>query len=142
MFRAQEQAFPILADVLKTFPQFPFVMYAANASWAKAQSPTLVAFMKANIASLQWLYDPKNRAHAIDILARATNSPPEDAEKTYAYYITQIALYPVDGRITPAKMTLAIDAVMRFGLIKTAPAPASLYDDSYVEAANTAMRIR
>jgi NitT/TauT family transport system substrate-binding protein len=143
MFRAREGGYPALADVLKTFPQFPFVMYAANANWAKAQSPTLVAFLRANIAAIRWLYDPKNRARAIEILAQATNSPAQDASETYDAYIGDIKLYPVDGTIAAAKMQLAVDAVLNFKLINPpAPAPATFFDNAYVRAANAQSRMR
>jgi NitT/TauT family transport system substrate-binding protein len=143
MFRAQEQGFPVLADILKTFPQFPFVLYAANVNWAKAQSDTLMAFIKANIQATMWMYDPKNKDRCIDILAKTTNSPAEDAAKTYAYYIEGIKFFLVNGTATAAKIQLAIDADVSFKLVNPpTPAATSFYDNTYVAAANAQLRVR
>ena len=141
MFRAQDQGFPVIGDVLNVFPQFPFVWYAANTSWAKAHPDTLMALIKANVQSTQWLYNPKNRARAVQILAETTNSPAADAERTYDYYIKNVKFYLVNGEMAPSKVQVAIDAVMSFKLIAPPPPPPSrFYDNSYVRAVNAQMK--
>ena len=46
-FKAIAQGFPVLDEVPKYFPNFPYVTWAARPAWAKDHSDLVIAFIKA-----------------------------------------------------------------------------------------------
>lgn len=143
MFRATDAGYPVIADVYTYFPQFPFINYAVNANWAKTHADLLIAALKTYAQAVLWLYDPANHQKAVDILARETNSPADDAEKTYGLYVTKLKFFTVNGTTTVEKVKLAIDALLRTKQIAAAPANLSVfYDNQYVAAVNAQLKIR
>ena len=53
--------------------------------WAKANSDPLVRYMRAIIEGERWLFDPANKAEAIELAVDQAKLPPEVAARAYAY---------------------------------------------------------
>jgi NitT/TauT family transport system substrate-binding protein len=135
-FRAISQGYPILDNVQKYYPHFPFDTYAASTSWLPTHRTEAVAFLKSIAAGVRFLYDPKNKARALQILSSETNTSDDDTLKTYDLLITQLHAFPLAGTSTPADYNLVIDAVVKLGLVKPPlPPPTKFYDNSYGDEA-------
>jgi ABC-type nitrate/sulfonate/bicarbonate transport system substrate-binding protein len=70
--------------------------------WAKANSDTLVRYIKAYVEGRRWALDPANKAEAIALLADRLKLAPEVAAQSYA-----LAADPVDGIARDAKFDMA-----------------------------------
>ena len=135
-FRAVEAGYPVLAEVKKYYPQFPFDTYAVNSTWAPAHRATLVAFLRGLLNGVKFLYDPKNKTQAISILMSETNTSLSDATKTYDELVTKEKTYSTVGTSTPNDYNQVIFTLIQLGLAKAPlPSPTKFYDNSYLEAA-------
>lgn len=134
-FSAASQGYPILDDSRKYFPNFPTSGYTANVAWATAHRPLLVAFIKSVLEGVKWLYDPKNKARALQILEEATNTAPGDAERTYDQYTRQ-HLFSTSGRYDTPDFPAVVEMLVQTKQISAAPpAGTKIYDDSFADAA-------
>jgi NitT/TauT family transport system substrate-binding protein len=135
-FRAADQGYAVVAEIQKYFPNFPFGGLAARIAWAKSHRDMVVAFDKSYLQGVRWLFDPANRARAIQLLIDETNTTPDDASKTYDLYVARLRLYSRDGRFTDADFTQVLDALLKTkDITPPAPPPSRFYDNSYVDAA-------
>jgi ABC-type nitrate/sulfonate/bicarbonate transport system substrate-binding protein len=134
-FSAASQGYPILDDSRKYFPNFPTSGYTANVPWATAHRPLLVAFIKSVLEGVQWLYDPKNKTRALQILEEATNTAPGDAERTYEQYTRQ-HLFSTSGRYDVADFPAVVEMLVQTKQITAGPpAGTKIYDGSFAEEA-------
>jgi len=69
--------------------------------WAKANSDTLVAYLKAIIGGYRWLLDPNNKSATLAMMADRLRLPADVAAKTYA-----VVTDPVDGFAKDGKFDL------------------------------------
>jgi NitT/TauT family transport system substrate-binding protein len=140
-FRAEAAGFPVLDNVAKYFPVFPFDTFSARTDYAKKNPDILTAYTKSILQSVNWLYNGVNKVKAADILARNTNVPPEDATKTYDFFITQMKYYNRSGMMTNGDLAPVLSALLKTGQIKPpAPDPARFYDNTFVNKANAELR--
>jgi NitT/TauT family transport system substrate-binding protein len=131
-FRAISLGYPILDDVQKYYKNFPFDTYAASTSWLPTHHSETVAFLKSIAAGVRFLYDPKNKAKALQILSTETSTSDEDTLKTYDLLINQLHAIPTDGTSSIADYQPVIDAVLKLGIVKPPLPPATkFYDNSF-----------
>jgi ABC-type nitrate/sulfonate/bicarbonate transport system substrate-binding protein len=141
-FSAASQGYPILDDSRKYFPNFPTSGYTANVAWAAGHRPLLVAFIKSVLEGVKWLYDPKNKARALQILEEATNTAPGDAERTYDQYTRQ-HLFSASGRYDADDFPAVVEMLVQTKQIAAAPpAGTKIYDDSFADEAGRAVKAR
>jgi ABC-type nitrate/sulfonate/bicarbonate transport system substrate-binding protein len=140
-FRAEGAGYPVLDNVKKYFPTFPFDTFCARTDYAKKNPDLLTAYTKSILQGVNWLYNPANRAKAVDILARNTNSPLEDANKTYDFFITEMKYYNRTGVMTNDDLAAVFSALLKTNQIKPpAPDPTRFYDNTFVNRANAELR--
>lgn len=132
---AMRQGFPILDTFREPFLQTPLIL---NTAWAAKNRPVAVRFVGASRTAARWIYDPKNKAEAIDILAKDTGVARDIAEASYQFLVEEQKAYSADLAVPEASMTniLKIDREVNPG----AAAPAKFemkkyYDPSYLQAA-------
>jgi ABC-type nitrate/sulfonate/bicarbonate transport system substrate-binding protein len=116
---------------------FPFTVWAVNLDWAAKNRDAVVKFSRAYTRGVRWLYDPKNKDQAIDILIRYSKQDKKDVEDTYDFMIGKIRAFSEDGRLSDDAFEKMMDALLDFGDI-AAPAPpkTKLWDGSYADAAD------
>lgn len=142
-FRAESAGYPVLDRVQKYFPVFPFDTFSARIDFAKKNPDILIAYAKSILRAVNWLYDPGNKSKAVAILAEATNVSPDDATKTYDFFITQVKYYHRTGLMTNEDLAPVISALLKTDQIKPpAPDPARFYDNTFATKANAALRRR
>src|SRR5262245_9199658 len=90
---AEAAGFHRLGNAVDVLGRYQGLVGAARRSWARDNSAKLVGYIRAYRAALAWLYDPANRAEALQILQKNVRGmTPELAEKTH-----DVLLAPTGG---------------------------------------------
>lgn len=119
--------YPSLRDVTT-------VNVLARESWYKEKPDVARRFVQAYVAITAWLYDPRNRDEAIQILAEQTRMEPKYAERTYQQFVVEMQLLPTNPRVDARHLAQAYANLKRVGL--TVPDdPMALVDSSLVDGA-------
>lgn len=140
-FRASDAGYPVVAEVQKYVPNFPFGGLAVRSDWARSHSDLLTAFNKSYVQGVRWLNDPANRARAVQFLIDETNTAPADAQKTYDLYIGRLQVYSKTGRFSNDDFAQVLDALLKTKQITApVPAPSRFYDNRYADAALRQLR--
>lgn len=140
-FLAESEGYTNIGNLLKVMPEFPFGGFAINVPWAQTHHDLLVAYFKGYLTGMAWLYDPANRAAAIQILITATGASPANAARTYDLFIPQLHALSRDGLTTVPQFQRVMDALVRFkSLAPPLPAPTKFFDNRYVAEAAAQLR--
>ncbi len=138
-FQAQAMGYTDLGAVYKVLPGFPFSGYGVNIEWAKSNRNAVVGFIKAVHQGIEWLYDKKNRAEAVNILVKSVGAKPDDVAKTYDLFFGELQAFRRDGTIPPDGFNRMLAAVAELGdLPKPVPPMSKFVDDSFLKAARLA----
>jgi ABC-type nitrate/sulfonate/bicarbonate transport system substrate-binding protein len=133
-FRAGAQGFTNLGDIEPHLKDFPFTVWAANTDWASKNGKALNGYVKAYGRAMRWLYDPKNREKAIDILVKYSKQNRKDTADTYDYFIVKLKAFSADGLISDAAYKKMMDGLISLGDMKAPVPPLSKFvDTSYVK---------
>jgi len=110
------------------------VVVVAMRPWYTANQDTVVRFLKGWADATEWLYDPKNKAEAIQILAERLKVEERYAANTYRVFVEELKGYPARGRLNPDAVRQAAENMKILG--GTPPAdPAKYLDTSLWEKA-------
>jgi NitT/TauT family transport system substrate-binding protein len=140
-FRAAAAGYPVVAEMQKYIPTFSFGGLAARIDWAKSHRDLIMSFDKSYLQGVHWLYDPANRARALQVLQDVTNTTPDDAAKTYDLYVTRSKLFSADGRFADADFAKVLGVLQATNQIAPPyPPPSRYFDNSYAEAAMAQLR--
>src|SRR5947207_2511280 len=81
---AEAAGFVRLAKSAEIVGRYQGSVGAARRPWAAANVGALVRFIRAYVAAVDWLYDPANRAEAMDILRRRlADVSPDNPARSY-----------------------------------------------------------
>lgn len=139
-FRASNAGYSKIADVAKFFPAFLFNTFAVRPDWAAAHSNLVISFTKGYLQGVKWLYDPRNKAQAIQILSQSTNTSMDDATQAYDL-VTSLQVFSQNGIPTGHDIAPVLDALVKIGSVQSPlPALSQFYDDRYAKAANVQLR--
>jgi NitT/TauT family transport system substrate-binding protein len=140
-FRAISAGFPVLDDVPKYFPHFPYIAWAVRPSWAKDHADLVVAFVRSELQAARWLAEPANKAKAIALLMEVTNSSELDATRSYDVFVTQDRYFSPTGLFAPGSFNRVEQTMLQAGMLQAPVPPAtSLYDNTYAQRANGLLR--
>lgn len=90
---AEAAGFRRLGNAVDVLGRYQGLVGAARRSWARDNAARLVGYIRAYRAGVDWLYDPGNRADALQILQKNVQGmTPELAARTY-----DVLLAPVGG---------------------------------------------
>ncbi|MFN2461999.1 MAG: ABC transporter substrate-binding protein [Candidatus Velthaea sp.] len=100
-FDAQLKAkgYTLLGNATDVIGRYQGITGNTRRSWAQAHQDVLVGYIRAFVAALGWLYDPKNRDEAIAIYVDAAKVTPDIAAQTYA-----AAVEPAGGLFPRARI--------------------------------------
>lgn len=140
-FRAIDDGYPILDEVVKYFPNFPTNGLATRVDWAQSHRDQLIAFMRGFQQGVRWVYNPANRARAVQMLEEVDNITPDVASRTYDLFVQRGHLLSRTGRFERNDFAQVIDTLILTKQIASPPPPPDrFYDNSYIDAANTQLR--
>src|SRR5436189_240442 len=81
---AEAAGFVRLANSAEIIGRYQGSVGAARRAWATANAGALVGYIRAYVAAVDWLYDPANRAEAMEILQRRlADVSPGNAARSY-----------------------------------------------------------
>ena len=85
-FHAQTAGFTLLGHTVE-YVDMPFAGISVNTNWAAANKGTVGKLITVYNESMAWLYDPKNRDEAVEILMKVSKIKKDDVEKAYDFLI-------------------------------------------------------
>jgi ABC-type nitrate/sulfonate/bicarbonate transport system substrate-binding protein len=85
-----------------------------NTNWAAANRATAEKLVKVYDDSMAWLYDPKNRDEAVEILMKVSKTKKEDVEKAYDFLIGGKYFEPT-GTVSKSRLNKLVDALKSLG---------------------------
>lgn len=136
-FLAMSDGYTNLGNVQSVLPSFPFDGFAVNTAWAQSHSALVVAFLKGYLQGLRWLYNPANKAQAVQILSQATNTNPDNGARSYDEFFVSLKAFSQDGRSHAADFAKVLSALSQMKVLDAPlPSPAKFFDNRYVDQAN------
>jgi NitT/TauT family transport system substrate-binding protein len=116
-FQVQSQGYNDLGLATQYAPELAFSGTVVNKAWAARSADVLKRVLAAQSKSTEYLYDPNNRAEAVNILVKVSGQKPEDVEKSFDFFIRN-NLFDRSGKISRVKMNALIDALVGLGDVK------------------------
>lgn len=133
-FAALDQGYPDLGLVSDVFKVWTQNNIEVNSTWAKANRPAVVAFLKAHIKAINYFYDPKNEAEVIGIMQKVTKDNEANTKRTYAYYVKEGVLAK-GGELSVPGIQAVVDALRELGDLKQPISTSDLIDPSFLQEA-------
>ncbi len=116
-FQIQNQGYNDLGLAMQYAPDLAFSATVVNKAWAARSADVLKRVLAAQSKSIEYLYDPKNRAEVVNILVKASGQKLEDVDKSYDFF-NKNNFFDRTGRISRTKMNALIDALVQLGDVK------------------------
>jgi NitT/TauT family transport system substrate-binding protein len=116
-FQVQSQGYSDLGLTMQYAPELAFSGTVVNRAWAARSADVLKRVIAAQSKSIDYLYDPKNRAEVVNILVKVSGQKPEDVDKSYDFF-NKNNFFDRTGKISRAKMNALIDALVGLGDVK------------------------
>ncbi len=136
--------FPLLASGMKDLGSATKSVGAYQAGsvvvmrdWAKANTDTLVRYLRAVIEGRRWLLDPANKAPAIQLIIERIKLTPDIAALAYAYVTDPVEGFNKDAQFDMEgfKNVLALRAEIEGQWGGKPPAPDKYFDLAYYDKA-------
>ena len=107
-FLLEKEGFTFIGSSVEVAPAYPFTVCLVRKT--NAVDERFVNFLRALKNAWDWLADPANRSKAVEILSRATESAPAQAQQTYDLYLnppSPPSLAPTETGVTAVLELLA-----------------------------------
>ncbi len=129
-FMMQDEGLRSLGLTTDYLPYYAMSGVTARRDWAQANEDVVLRFLRAHIRSIQWLYDPANRAEAVAILEQATKTERRFAERTYELQVEKVKMWTPNAEINNAAIEGTIKVLLDEGELSAPAPPASKYVDT------------
>jgi NitT/TauT family transport system substrate-binding protein len=116
-FQVQNQGYNDLGLTMQYAPELAFSGTVVNRAWAARSADLLKRVLAAQSKSIEYLYDPKNRAEVVNILVKVSGQKSEDVDKSYDFF-NKNSFFDRTGKISRTKMNALIDALVGLGDVK------------------------
>ena len=130
-FRAEAEGYTKLGSSVEASRGFPFSGYSTNLEWAKKNPKAIAGFFSAYAKGVDWLYDPVNRAEAVEIMVKASKAEAAEVDKTYDFFLG-LKLWDRVGSIPDSRVQDVIDFLKKEGEIDGPTDLARYFDASLV----------
>ncbi len=132
-YAAEEAGFNVIGWYRDVLPNYQLTALTVKRSWAEANRPLLIRFVKGMVLAMRWMYE--NKEAAIDFLTKEMKVTPAHARKGWEYYTGNRIWYP-DTDINIEGVKTLIQIYSEQGQLKgTPPSPAKYIDQSYLREA-------
>jgi len=134
---AKSEGFTQLATATKVIGHYQGNVAAARRSWAAANKGKVIAYIRAYVEAIDWLYERANRDEAVRILRKNLPQMSQDlAERSYDELLDPHDGFFRQGRIDMAGLKTVLELRSRYGKpTKALDDPMKYYDPSYHAAA-------
>jgi NitT/TauT family transport system substrate-binding protein len=133
-FKAVQDGYADLGPVAPFLGEFPMMIWHVNDEWAKSHEKELLAFIRAHDRAVRYMSDPAHRQEVSQMLADASKSTLDDAEKTWDVCM-QVKAFVADGGISDNATERVRDTLLASGDIKTSGPPGAYVDLRFAKAA-------
>ena len=138
-FMLEEKGFKILARTTDYVPEYTFTMWTVSRDWASRNEATVVRFVRALLKAYAWVYDPANKAEAIQLLSERTKAQPATARRTYELIFEKLRSLSRAGEISRPGLRNVIQLMSDLGAIKPPlPSPDKFINEAYLQKARGA----
>ena len=132
-FAAEEAGFNVIGWYRDVLPNYQLTALTVRRSWAEANRPLLVRFVKGMVLAMRWVYE--NKEPAIDFLAKEMKLKPAHARKGWEFYTANRIWYP-DADVNTEGVNTLVRIYTEQGQFKGAPpSPGRYIDQSYLREA-------
>jgi ABC-type nitrate/sulfonate/bicarbonate transport system substrate-binding protein len=127
--QAEAAGFKRFGDQASVLPNYTATVLAVNRGWAEKNRETVVAFLRAWLASLRWVNDPKNHEEATKLVGAELKLNPKVAAN-------RVAQLSANGTLNVSGMEAVINLRTQFGFkLPMGSALKPYYDLDYYRAA-------
>jgi len=124
-FLLEKDGFTFLGSSTEVAPAYPFTVCLVRK--ASEVDERFVNFLRVLKKAWKWLADPANRSKAVEILCRATESAPAQAEQTYDLYLNPSS--PPSLEPTETGVAAVLELLAESGRLPLPLPPAGRYID-------------
>jgi ABC-type nitrate/sulfonate/bicarbonate transport system substrate-binding protein len=131
-----------LANAVDELGAYQTIVGISRHGWAQAHRNDLVAFIRATIDAIDWLFEPNNRVEARAIYRRhLPNTPEEDATREVDALLDEREGFSPGAAFDPQGITTVLRIRSTWGTPrKSLTEPKRYVDESYLRAAKRAPR--
>jgi NitT/TauT family transport system substrate-binding protein len=134
-YAALDAGYPDLGAAYTYVPDYVHSATNVHADWARQNEAALVGYLKALIRGIRWVYDPANRAAAIQLAVDNTGVERKFAEMALDEHV-RVTAWPKDGLPNEKGLAWVIQQAGMVGEIEPPlPTVADVTDLSYVRKA-------
>jgi ABC-type nitrate/sulfonate/bicarbonate transport system substrate-binding protein len=113
-FYAETEGFTNLGFAFDYIPDMPFAAMAVNRTWATANPKVVERFLAAIVKGVAWFDNVQNRGDAVKLMLSRSKLKQEDIERSYDF-LHQKHLFEPSGKVSRAKVSVALDALKQLG---------------------------
>ena len=134
---ARSLGFNHLGNSLDVLGRYQGIVMGASRSWAAQNEKAVIGFIRAQLAAIDWIYDPANRAEAAQILRNHMTTLPEPAAAKLIEDLVSPKLgFFRKGEVDPVGSKVVLDLRSQYGQPQKQLTDLSKYvDTKYLEAA-------
>lgn len=135
-FVMEERGFRIMGRTTDYVPEYTFTMWTVSREWATRNEATVVRFLRAILKASAWVYDPANKAEAIQLLSERTRAQPATARRTYELIFEKLRSLSRAGEISRPGLQNVLQLMAELGAIKPPlPSPDRFINEAYLQKA-------
>jgi ABC-type nitrate/sulfonate/bicarbonate transport system substrate-binding protein len=133
---AKAQGFNVLQYAKDVYGHYEESVATTRRAWAAENEKTLIAYIRAYVAAVEWLREPGNKDEAVAILRKAfPQLAPEIAAGAYMNFVGPRGILP-KGQLDLAGLRKVLELRSEYGRPqKTLTEPGRYYDSRYYEIA-------
>ncbi len=130
--QAEARGYHRLANATDVLGHYQGLVGGARKSWADANSGAVIGYIRAFAESVDWLYDPRNKAEAIAILRKNLPAASEEqAQITYGVLLSPSEGFQRQAQIDLEGMRTVLALRSKYGAPRKALADPTTYYDQY-----------
>ena len=127
-FQAQDQGFTILGNTASAIRRYQLTAHGVNSDWARSNRPAVIAYVRTIRQAQQFLWNPRNKAKAIQIYMDVTGQSRALVEKMYKLMFVDAKTLSVNAQIEPTAINNVLAAMAR--TVGGGPRTAATYYDA------------
>jgi ABC-type nitrate/sulfonate/bicarbonate transport system substrate-binding protein len=116
--RLTAQGYVALAFAPDYYPNLTLSATSVRKDWAAAHPDAMKRFLRAQSDAVKWLYNPANKAKAIQVLVDQTGGTTADATEAYGYYIGK-KVWPENACVQKPGLANVVKILRVTGQVKT-----------------------
>lgn len=127
--KAAERGFNSLVFTPDLYKFLQLSITTVRRDWAQQHADVIRRYLRSQADASRWLNDRRNKAAALTILEKATNSTPDEAEAAYDAYVVRVHDFPNNYCVMRPGMEAILSMMHDLGQTTATPADVGRYID-------------